>query len=103
MKPACFYDTARTNLGQAPTVTSLHYSASKTQNMRSMWKIEIGKYFRLMTLAHCPLAATPNFVKSYGVPFSVADPGFPGKGRQHIMWPKICRKLHENEIGPGRS
>ena len=41
MKPACFYDTAKTYLGQAPTVTSLHYSASKTQNTQSMWKIEI--------------------------------------------------------------
>ena len=49
--------------------------------MRSMWKIEVGKYFRVMTLAHrlshCPLGATPNFVESYGVSFSVADPGFP--------------------------
>ena len=80
MKPACSYDTAKTYLGQSPTVTSLHYSASKTQNMRSMWKIEVGKYLRLMTLAHrlyhCPLDATPNFVESYGVPFSVADSGF---------------------------
>ena len=30
-------------------------------------------------------------------PYPVKDPGFPGRGRQPIIWPFFSRELHENE------